>query len=58
MSREGSGSLSKQPVGYTPWCSTDSVVGVTINCLTVSALFALTEPGLQERGRRHGDKGG
>ena len=24
--REGSGSLSMQPVSYTPWCSTDAMV--------------------------------
>ena len=26
--REGSGSLSMQPVGCTPWCSTDALAGV------------------------------
>ena len=28
MPREGSGSLSMQPVGCTPWCSTDAPVKV------------------------------
>ena len=28
--REGTGSLSIQPAGYTPWCSTDAVVFASV----------------------------